>query len=183
MAKVFNSVLMVPGQPEIAKVNRKTGTLYLSDEIWNRLPAPEKDFVLFHEEGHLKLESADEFTANTYAVGKFMRAGTFNNKEFGNKIMVMRSILSKADQTSSFSDITGAASGILDTVFSGLPILGIGSKSRQKEAAANAQASAVVLDAQSKLEAQKSKKWTTVILIGSVMLLVGLVLFFTLRKK
>jgi hypothetical protein len=179
---MFKTVLMVPGQPEIAKVNRKNGTLYLSSEIWNRLPEAEKNYVLFHEEGHLKLQTNDEFAANQYAISKFAHAGTFTNRELGQKIMVMRSIFDKADgQTSNFGGdaIAGAVGGI----FQNLSVLGIGSKARQKEAAANAAGTAIIYDAQAKAAAAKSKSTMTMLLIGGTLLIVGLVVFFTLRKK
>jgi hypothetical protein len=175
---MFKTVLMVPGQPEIAKVNRKTGTLYLSSEIWNQLPEAEKDYVLDHEDGHLTLQTNDEFAANKYAIGKFAQAGTFTNRELGQKIMVMRSILDKADgQTSNFGGdaIAGAVGGI----FNNLSILGIGSKSRIKEAQANA----ALYASQAKVDATKSKSTITMLLIGGALLIVGVVVFFTLRKK
>ena len=111
---------MVPGQTEIAKVNRKTGTLYLSTEIWNQLPESEKNYVLLHEQGHLKLQTNDEFAANGYAISHFAQAGTFTNRELGQKILVMRSILDKADgQTSNFA--ADAISGADIVIFTVLP--------------------------------------------------------------
>jgi len=169
-------------QPEIAKVNRKTGVLYLSDDIWNRLPSAEKDFVLLHEEGHLKLQTADEFRANQYAIGKFLSSGTFSNKQFGQKIMVMRSALDKADGvvSSNFTaELGGSASGIMQT----LSVLGVGSKSRQNEAKANAAAAVQVYDAEAKAAAKKAKSTQTIILIVSALALVGLITFFVLRKR
>jgi len=179
---VFKNVIMVPGQPEIAKVNRNTGTLYLSSDIWKGLPEDEKQFVLFHEEGHLVLKTADEYQANSYAVGKFAQAGTFTNKELGQKIMVMRSILDKADgQTSNFAAelAAGASSGILQT----LSVLGIGSKSRIKEAEATAAANATIYQAQAKAESEKTNSIMKIALIIGVLLIVALIIYFTLRKK
>jgi hypothetical protein len=172
---------MVPGQPEIAKVNRKTGVLYLNRRIWEGLPSDQKEFVLHHENGHLQLRTNDEFKANAYAVSKFSPAGTFNNAELGKRIIVMKEILSKADDNSSFTAdaIAGAVSGI----FSNLSVLGIGSKSRQKEAAATAAANVQILGAQSELEAAKAKTRTKVLVISGVMILVLVVTVLILRKK
>ncbi len=184
---------MVPGQAEIAKVNRKTGVLYLSDAVWKGLPQEEKNFVLYHEEGHLTLQTADEFQANKYAVGKFLSAGTFTQKELGQKIMVMRSILDKADgKTSNFSsdlssvslgnDSLGIGAG-LTAIMQGLPILGIGQKAREKETITNAAAQATIYNAQATAAAAKSKGTLTIIMIAGTLLIVGLIIYFTLRNK
>ena len=178
----FKRVLMAVGQPEIAKVNMKTGTLYLSSGIWNRLPQPEKDYVLLHEEGHLKLQTTDEYKANAYAVGKFLKAGSFSNKQLGQKIMVMRSVLDKADgQTSGFSE--GLVAGAVGAIFENLSILGIGSKARIKESKATAEANATIYSAQGKAAASKSKSIQTIVLIAGVLVIVAVAIYFTLRKK
>lgn len=178
----FKRVIMVHGQPEIAKVNLKTKGLYLSDSIWDGLPKDEKDFVLFHEDGHLELNTADEFAANKYAVGKFLKAGTFTNKELGQRIMVMRSILDKADgKTASFTaDIAaGAASGIMQT----LSVLGIGSKARIREAEATAAANATIYEAQAKAAEVKSKNTLKILVVAGVLIIVAVAIYFKLRKK
>lgn len=180
----FKKVIMVPGQQVIAQVDRKSGILYLSPGIWNGLPRDQKDFVLFHEAGHLKLNTADEFRANTYAVNKFLNAGSFNNREFGQRIMVMRDVLDKAD--GQISPLTGIAEGVAGAV-SGiaqiLPVLGVGSKARQKEAEANAKAASQVLDSQAKATNAKTKSTLTIILVAGVVVILGIIIFLTLRKK
>lgn len=180
--KSFRRVIMTNGQTEIAKVNTKTGSLSLSTDIWNRLPQAEKDYVLFHEAGHLVLQTTDEYAANKYAVGQFLKAGTFTNKELGNKIMVMRSILDKADgQTATFvaDVVAGSASGIMQT----LSVLGIGSKARIKEAEATAAANSIIYEAQAKAAASKSKSTQTIVLIAGVLVIVAVAIYFTLRKR
>ncbi len=179
---------MVPGQTEIAKVNRKTGTLYLSSDIWDRLPNAEKNFVIYHEEGHLKLETADEFAANKYAIGKYLSAGQFTSKELGKKIMVMKSIFDKAEdsQTSNFA-IAEAVAGAVGSITQSLPVLGIGSKSRIKEtqatAAANASVYAAQANAASATSKAQAKTTTTILIVAGVMLIIGIVVYFTLRGK
>lgn len=178
----FKRVILDHSQAEIAKVNLKTKTLYLSPAIWSGLPKEEKDFVLFHEEGHLTMQTADEFAANKYAVGKFLKAGTFTNKELGQKIMVMRSILDKADgQTAPM--IAELVAGVVSPITQALPVLGIGSKSRIKETQATAAANAKVYEAQAKVEAAKSKNTMKIVLIGGVLLVVAVVVYFTLKLR
>ncbi len=187
MKTSFSRTLMVPGQPEIAKVDQKTGILYLSPKIWNGLPQSEKNFVLFHENGHLELQTSNEFLANKYAVGKFLSGGSFSNKELGQKIMVMRDILDKADgQTSNFTagvnDMYGIGTG-LSAIMQGLPVLGIGQKAREKEATATAAANSTILNAQAAVTAAKAKSTTTIILVAGGILIFGLIIYLTLRKK
>ena len=174
---------MVHDQPEIAKVNRKTGVLYLNSDIWNRLPSDQKNFVLFHEAGHLNLQTADEFKANAYAVGKFAPAGTFPSKELGQKITVMKEILDKADdnQTSPFA--AELAAGTLSSLFSNLAVWGIGSKARQNETETKAAANVAILGAQSELEAEKAKQRTKILLVAGVFVLITVITFLTLRKQ
>lgn len=176
----FSKVIMSYGRmPEIAKVNRKTGALWLNTKIWNQLPAEQKDFVLFHEDGHLRLQTADEFEANQYAVSKFTPAGKFNNEQLGKRIVVMRDILAKADgDYSGFSFIdeaAGATSGIIQS----LSVLGIGSKGRATEAEAQAE----LIKAQAQAGAVNSKNTLKIILITGVLILVGVTIYLTLRKK
>lgn len=179
---LFRKVVMVYDQPELAKVNRKTGVLYLNAKIWDSLPSDEKEFVLFHEEGHLKLETADEFKANSYAVGKFAPAGSFPSKELGQRITVMKNILDKADDhVSPFA--ADLVAGTLSGVFSNLAVWGIGSKARQKETEAKAAANVAILGAQSELEAEQAKSRTKTIVISGVLILVLAVTYLILRKK
>jgi len=173
---------MVPGQAEIAKVNRTTGVLYLSTDVWKGLPEQEKQFVLFHEKGHLTLQTADEFKANEYAVSQFLHAGTFTNKDLGQKIMVMRSILDKADgETSPF--IAEMIAGAVGPIVSIIPMLGVGSKARQAEIDATAKAQSTIFNSQATATAASTKNTTTIILIAGTLLIVGLTIYFTLRKK
>ena len=171
---LFTRVLMAnSGQPEIAKVNRKTGVLFLNAKIWDELPTDQKDFVLYHEDGHLIYQTADEYKANEYAISKFVPAGQFNNRELGKRIVVMKEILSKADNDySNFTDPVSAIAGAVGGIFQTLPVLGVGSKSRIKEATAQAEAAAI-----------KSKSTTKILLIVGTLLIVATVVFLTLRKS
>lgn len=174
---------MVPGQVEIAKVNRKSGTLYLSSEIWNRLPQAEKNFVLYHEEGHLKLQTNDEFAANKYAIGKFISAGQFTNREFGQKLMVMKSILNKADTEKVSPFVAELVAGAVTPITQALPVLGIGSKARIKETQATAAANAKIYEAQAAAANSKSKSIQNIVLIVGALLVVAVAIYFILRKR
>ena len=168
----FSRVIMAPAtQPEIAKVNLKTGVLFLNEKIWKDLPAEEKNYVLFHEAGHLQLNTADEFAANQYAVSNFAPVGTLTNEQLAQKITVMRSILDKADDNYAGFAIADIVGGI----FQNLQVLGIGSKARAAEAKAAAEANATATAANSKAN-------TKLLLIGGTFLMVGIVIFFTLKK-
>ena len=180
---LFRKVIMVHDQPEIAKVNRKTGVLYLNSSIWNQLPKAEQDFVLFHEEGHLQLQTSDEFKANAYAINKFSPAGKFTSKELGKRITVMKDILDKADDGNTSGFVAELVAGVASGIFSNLAVWGIGSKSRQKEAEATAAANVAILGAQAEADAKKAKSQTKIIVLSGVLLMVIVVIFLTLRKK
>lgn len=164
--------------PDIARVNRQTGLLWLNSKIWDRLPTDQKDYVLFHEKGHLQLQTSDEFKANLFAMKKFAPAGKFNNQQLGQKIIVMKEILSKADNPS-FTWVADASAGAVGGIMQNLAVLGIGSKARQKEALTNAQAQAEILKAQS----ESKKGITKIVLILGVIALLGTVIYLTLKKK
>ena len=174
----FSKVIYDPDQAEIAKVNRVDKTLSLNPTIWKGLPEAEREFVLLHEKGHLELQTADEFKANAYAVGKFAPVRTLTNAELGQRIVVMRDILTPRESGFLAEAIAGAVGGVTSV----LPVLGIGSGARMKETAANAAAQIQVIDAQSKADAKKAN--TTIILsvLAGVLIIVGLSLYFILKK-
>jgi len=171
----FRKVVMA-NQPEIAKVNRKTGVLYLNPSIWHGLPGDQKEFVLLHEAGHLRMKTADEHAANKYAVSKFSPVGELTKKELGQRIVVMRSILDKADgiynpDESPFAWGT-VIGGAVNGIFSNLSVLGVGSKARQKEA-----------EAAIRLEDSKARQQQKTVLIAGIFITVITTLILTLRKK
>ena len=182
----FRQVIMVNNQPEIARVNRKTGVLYLNSDIWDKLPTDQKEFVLLHEKGHLKLNTNNEFRANAYAVKNYVPVDTFSNAELGKRIVVMRSILDKADDhlKPRFTDalIAGASSGLISNILQSLPVLGIGSDSRVKETKATAQAQQAILGAQSEIEEEKAKQRQKILVLAGVLAIVGLIIYLTLKK-
>ena len=185
MNQPFSKVIYDPNQSEIAKINRNDGTLYINSKIWKGLPANEREFVLLHEKGHLNLQTADEFQANEYAVSHFVPVRTLTNQELGKRIVVMKTILNKGQEAAE----SGFSLDFVGDIAKVLPVIGIGSKSRQEEAAANAAAQQTVaaakqtvIDAQSKADAKKS---STYIMIGTLMGVIAIVivtLYFILRK-
>nr|WP_319570247.1 hypothetical protein [uncultured Draconibacterium sp.] len=183
MYEGFTKVVMRPGMRDIARVNRKTGVLYLNPNVWEQLPTDQKEFVLFHEEGHLKLQTASEYQANRYAIKKFTELKTLHNRPLGQKIMVMREILDKADDgyESGFGiveAVAGAASGITQS----LGVLGIGSKSRRKESDNLTENQLRVIEAQAAAANENSKVNAKYIALGGALLLVLAVIFLTLNK-
>lgn len=181
MRKPFSKVIYDASQPEIAKVNRLDGTLYLNSQIWKGLPAEQQEFVLLHEEGHLNLQTTDEFEANAYAVSKFAPMTALTNSELGKRIVVMREILTPRELAESaflIEGIIGAVSGI----FQSLPMLGIGSGARQSEMATQAAANVSIIDAQSKANAKKNQTNIIIGVLAGVVLIVIITLYFTFKK-
>lgn len=178
MGTTFSKVVYDPNQAEIAKVNRVDKTLFINSAIWKGLPADQREFVLLHEKGHLELQTADEFEANKYAVGKFAPVRTLTNAQLGQRIIVMRNILTPRESGFAVEMITGALSGITQA----LPVLGIGSKSRMNETAANAAAQSQIIAAQSKADAKKANTNIILGVLAGVILIVGITLYFTFKK-
>ena len=184
MINGFTSVIFDPSQKEIARVNRSDGTLYLKPQIWDHLPQGEKDFVLLHEKGHLILQTTDEFKSNEFAVKNYLPSHTLSNPELKSRITVMQSILTPGKENSPISGFAvDAISGAVGSIFQSLPMMGIGSASRQKEAAANAAAQSTIIAAKAKADEKKHQTYLVWGVIGGAFILVGVVLYFTFRKK
>lgn len=167
----FSRVIYDPTQKEIAKVNRDNGTLYLNSKIWTGLPANQREFVLLHEKGHLTMQTPDEFEANKYAVGQFAPVRTLTNNELGQRIVIMRDILTPRAESGFLGDIIGSVAQVL-------PVLGIGSKARIKET--EAQASLAL--AQSEAAQKKNNSMIMMIVIAGVLIIAGLSVYLILRK-
>lgn len=178
MGATFSKVVYDPNQAEIAKVNRVNKTLYINSNIWKGLPAEEREFVLLHEAGHLILQTADEYEANAYAVGQFAPVKTLTNGQLGQRIVVMQSILTPRESGFAADLVAGALSSITNV----LPVLGIGSKSRQAELNANAAAQSQIIAAQSKADAKKATTNVIIGVLAGVILIVMGSLYFILKK-
>ena len=194
MIQNFTRTIFDPTQKEIARVNRVDGTLYLKPQIWDHLPKGEQDFVLWHEKGHLILQTKDEFQANLYAIKKYAPAHTLTNPELKARITVMQSILTpgRENDISGFTGATtqssigidpiSASLGAIGSIFSTLPLLGVGSASRQKEAEASAQAQGQVIAAQAVADAKKGQSYLVWGIVGGALILTALVIYLTLKK-
>lgn len=188
MINGFTSVIFDPGQKEIARVNRIDGTLYLKPQIWDNLPQGEKDFVLWHEKGHIVLQTTDEYKANKYAVKNFLPSHTLSNPELKARITIMQSILTpgreKPSPISGYGvDPVSNIAGAIGSIFESLPVLGIGSKARIKEQQAAAQAQGEIIAAQSAAEEKARKTYMVWGILAAAFILVMVILYFVLRKK
>ena len=58
-----------------AKANRRTGVVYINENVWEFLPTNHKLFVLLHEEAHIILDSNDEDEADALAFKRYADLG------------------------------------------------------------------------------------------------------------
>ena len=196
----FTRTIFDSNQTEIARVNRTDGTLYLKPQIWDHLAEGEREYVLWHEKGHLILQTKDEFQANQYAIKNFVPAHTLSNPELKSRITVMASILAPGrenSQLSGFTNTTAAANpsvavgvdpvsaiaGAIGSVFSALPLLGIGSGARTREQEAAAAAQGQIITAQADADAEKKKSYLIWGIVGAAFIVVFIVLYFTFKKR
>ena len=61
-------------QDSPAAIDRTNGILYINPKLFNRLTPFQKKFVKYHEMGHYKFQTSDEFVADAYAFDQL--AGT-----------------------------------------------------------------------------------------------------------
>jgi len=190
----FSKVIYDPGQTELAKVNRSTGTLYLNSKIWQGLPRDQQEFVLFHEDGHLTMQTASEFKANEYAIQKFAPVRTLTNGELAQRIIVMRDAFTKAN-TSGFA-IGSLVGGALSGVSSLLSVVGLGNSATKETSLANrqlvgeqAKAQVAVIEAETKQKLaaseafkQNASQYVLFGILGAVTLIIILAIFFISRK-
>lgn len=58
-----------------ARINRKTGELYISREKWDDLDPNTRLFILLHEAGHIDQQTRNEIAADNYAFQAYAQAG------------------------------------------------------------------------------------------------------------
>jgi len=58
-----------------ARVNRRTGVLYISKEKWEQMPENVRLFVLLHEAGHVDQQTTNEILADNYAFQAYAQSG------------------------------------------------------------------------------------------------------------
>ncbi|MBR6279391.1 MAG: hypothetical protein IKR41_11655 [Bacteroidales bacterium] len=73
-----------------ARVNRRTGTVYISKRVFSPLSKRERNFVLAHEEGHYRLNTSVETKADEYAMKKYAGTEPFSLK---NTLKILRNTL------------------------------------------------------------------------------------------
>lgn len=198
MINKFTSTVFDPNQKEIARVNRTDGTLYLKPQIWKLLPQGEKDFVLYHEEGHLVLQTTDEFEANLYAIKNYVPSHILTNPELKARIVVMQSILTpgRENNTSGFSGTTAASGGgggsvvgdvaqAVGAIFTALPLIGVGKGAREEEAQKQGLIQEGLIKAQADASAVTGvrKNQTNIILgvLAGAFIIAGIVLYYTFK--
>ena len=159
----------------IARINRQTGVLELNPTIWETLPELEKDFVLLHEVGHMQLQTASEFAANQYAIKNFIPVRTLTNKELGQRIEVVTRITDPDNYFSGNFDPVSAVANAVGTIFKTLPIIGVGSKSRDASANNNAANEWI----SQSLSSRNSEK---LIIVGGIFL-IGIVVIIMIFKS
>ena len=73
---VVKGIIEVPyidGTP--ARVNHKTGYIFISKAHFDKMDPVYRDFVIAHEEGHLSLNTSNEEAADQYAVYRMIKKG------------------------------------------------------------------------------------------------------------
>ncbi len=184
-----------------ARVNRVTGGLEINPRIWSVLNSDYKDFVLYHEDGHLRLETADEFEVNKYAVDRFIETATLDNPKLEQRIVVLSDMLSPKGMRKFTGEVysefsaDGASAGLASTggdeygIGQGLtalsvllPAIGIGRNARQKELEASAKTQQELLTAQSAYSSKKTTNQIIIISVAGGLLIVALVLYFTFKR-
>lgn len=58
-----------------AKINIRTGVMYQSRDVYDKLPKPIQRFIYLHEMGHYVLQSADELEVDRWALRQYIKEG------------------------------------------------------------------------------------------------------------
>jgi hypothetical protein len=183
----------------IARVEESTGELQLNKNIFDYLPEGFKEFVLYHEEGHLVLKTSDEFRANLFAVDRYIPVNVTED-DLGRRIVVMTQALTpgsdtpfrhgqktgvlKFDNFAGIDPISNVAQAVSNIV-GDLGNLGIGSKQRVNETNAIAAGQTQVIYAQADATAEVSqitgRNTNNMILIGGGVLIVVMIIYFMFK--
>lgn len=73
-----------------AKINRRTGTLYINRNVYFKLPKTTRLFVLWHELGHYKLNTKNECLADQYAFNNFAGSQKESLKGINNAMALLK---------------------------------------------------------------------------------------------
>lgn len=92
----FSEIFYVPGA-EInnspARCNRKTKQLWINNDLWPTLSENTQLFIMYHEAGHIILQTTDEFSADEYAFQRMVHEG----KSLKDCVHALTSLLSGSD--------------------------------------------------------------------------------------
>lgn len=75
-ARGITEIIEVPdlnGSP--ARVNRRTGVMYISRKAFSRMPVSHRTFVMLHEMGHVVLQTTNEIAADAWAFKQYADMG------------------------------------------------------------------------------------------------------------
>jgi hypothetical protein len=184
----------------IARVEENTDELQLNKNIFDYLPEGFKEFVLYHEEGHIILKTSDEFQANMFAIHQYIPAHVATD-ELGRRIVVMTQALTpgsdapfrhgiKTDKpayknyTAIAADPVSNVALALSSIVGDLGNLGIGSKRRINETKATAAGETQIIyaqgDAASQVAQVTGKNTNNMILFigGSVVVIMAIYFMF-----
>ncbi|MDD3739139.1 MAG: hypothetical protein PHP31_07595 [Lentimicrobiaceae bacterium] len=191
---MFSDVKFVNNADYIAQVDHDDNTLAINNDIWQYLNENEKDFVLWHEQGHLRLDTKSEFLANGYAVQKFANSIEVRNpRDLSQKITFLTNqnlyrhpnkvitLDVPQDNKSNIAPILVAA--IIGAVGSiGGAVIqksNIGQKARQKEATYYAHLEM----AKEQQRQENNKKLIIYISIAVVLILITVIVLMRFKKK
>lgn len=74
----FSKITPVPGTQidnSPARCNRRTKQVWTNADLWPSLSTNARHFILYHEAGHIVLNTKDEFSADEYAFQRMMKEG------------------------------------------------------------------------------------------------------------
>lgn len=182
---MFSSIKYVNDANFVAQVNHDDNSLLINETIWQHLNDDVKQFILWHEEGHLKLDTRDEFEANGYAIDKYVKSAEIRDpKDYSRVIVFLTNTYDmynapspttlNTNDKSNFvpiaAAIIAAAGGIGSALISKS---NIGSKARKKEAS-------YMAELQMQMEAQRQQSQKQLIMYGIIGIVVIIVLITVL---
>lgn len=74
-ARHITKIEYVRGIDTPARVSRDTGVMQINPDVWNRLNPDAQRFITLHEEGHLALQTSNEFAVDEYAFKRYVQEG------------------------------------------------------------------------------------------------------------
>lgn len=69
-----------------ARINRKTGEIFINCRIWDKIPKQERKVILLHEKGHYELNTSNEFQADNFAFDHYAGTEKYSLKSLVNTL-------------------------------------------------------------------------------------------------